>query len=248
MKSRKFSTKGPYVNKKTIAAALSAVALVASLSACGGGDAAPEGASTTDCTNKVIHADAPRVSVWAWYPNMAAVVDNFNNSHTDVQVCWTVAGQGGPEYAKFQTAIEAGKGAPDVIMLEADQLTGFELQNALVDLSAFGAGDVKKNFSEGSWKDVSQGNSVYAIPVDGGPMAMIYRKDVLDKYGITPPTTWAEYEKAAQKVKDAGGPAFGDFPANQPASVTALLYNNGAQPFTYNTANKGTIGIDLNSA
>lgn len=247
MKSRKFSTKGPYVNKKTIAAALSAVALVASLSACGGGDAAPEGASTTDCTNKVIHADAPRVSVWAWYPNMSTVVDNFNDSHTDVQVCWTVAGQGGPEYAKFQTAIEAGKGAPDVIMLEADQLTGFELQNALVDLSAFGAGDVKKNFSEGSWKDVSQKNSVYAIPVDGGPMAMIYRKDVLDKYGITPPTTWAEYEKAAQKVKDAGGPAFGDLGSNVPAALTALMAQKGAVPFKYDLADQKNISINLDS-
>ena len=41
-------------------------------------------------------------------------------------------------------------------------------------------------------------------------MGMIYRKDIFDQYGITPPTTWAEYEAAAQKVKDAGGPLFGD--------------------------------------
>ena len=42
-------------------------------------------------------------------------------------------------------------------------------------------------------------------------MGMIYRKDIFDQYGITPPTTWAEYEAAAQTVKDAGGPLFGDF-------------------------------------
>ena len=59
---------------------------------------------------------------------MAKVVDNFNNSHKDVQVCWTVAGQGAAEYAKFQTAISAGKGAPDVIMLEAEVFTGFEIE------------------------------------------------------------------------------------------------------------------------
>src|SRR5205085_12670207 len=129
-----------------------------SLTACSGssGGGGGGGAGPTNCTNKIVHAAAPKVSVWAWYPNMAKVVDNFNNSHADVQVCWTVAGQGAPEYAKFQTAISAGKGAPDVIMLEADQLTGFELQNALVDLSKYGAADVKKNFSAGSWKDVSQ--------------------------------------------------------------------------------------------
>ena len=40
---------------------------------------------------------------------------------------------------KFQTAISAKKGAPDVVMLEADQLVGFEIQDALVDLAPFGA-------------------------------------------------------------------------------------------------------------
>jgi len=235
------------VNKKAIAAAMSAAALAATLAACsGGGDTAAAGSAKT-CTNKIVHADAPKVSVWAWYPNMATVVDNFNNSHTDVQVCWTIAGQGAPEYAKFQTAIQAGKGAPDVIMLEADQLTGFELQNALVDLSKYGAADVKKNFSAGSWKDVSQGDSVYAIPVDGGPMAMIYRKDVLDKYGVKPPTTWAEYEAAAQKVKDAGGPAFGDLGSNVPAALTALMAQKGAVPFTYDLADQKNISIHLDS-
>ncbi|GAA5197718.1 sugar ABC transporter substrate-binding protein [Arthrobacter gyeryongensis] len=236
------------MNKKAIAAAVSVAALAATMAGCSGGaDAASAGSNITNCTNKIVHADAPKVSVWAWYPNMATVVDNFNNSHTDVQVCWTVAGQGGPEYAKFQTAIQAGKGAPDVIMLEADQLTGFELQNALVDLSKYGAGDVKKNFSAGSWKDVSQGDSVYAIPVDGGPMGMIYRKDVLDKYGIKPPTTWAEYETAAQKVKDAGGPAFGDLGSNVPAALTALMAQKGAVPFTYDLADQKNISIHLDS-
>src|SRR5664280_978492 len=207
--------------------------MVVGLAACSGSsDKSKTSSSATNCTNKIVNKSVPVVSVWAWYPNMAAVVDNFNNGHKDVQVCWTVAGQGAPEYAKFQTAIAAGKGAPDVIMLEADQLTGFEIQKAIVDLSKYGANDVKKNFSAGAWKDVSQGNSVYGIPVDGGPMAMIYRKDVFDKYGITtPPKTWAEYETDAQKVKDAGGPLFGDIGSNVPAAVTALMAQKGAVPF-----------------
>ena len=237
------------MKKRALFAAATAVALAATLAACsssGGGGAV--NAKPSNCTNKIVDKSAPVVSVWAWYPNMAKVVDNFNNTHKDVQVCWTVAGQGAPEYAKFQTAISAGKGAPDVIMLEADQLTGFEIQKALVDLSAYGATDVKKNFSAGAWKDVSQGSAVYAIPVDGGPMAMIYRKDIFDKYGITtPPTTWAEYAADAQKVKDAGGPAFGDLGSNVPAATTALIAQKGAKPFTYDLANAKNVTIDLAS-
>jgi multiple sugar transport system substrate-binding protein len=237
--------------RKLLAAVAPALALALGLAACSGGGSSGGGGAAakpkpTNCTNKVVHADAPLVSVWAWYPNMAKVVDNFNNAHTDVQVCWTVAGQGAPEYAKFQTAISAKKGAPDVIMLEADQLPGFEIQGALVDLSPYGANDVKANFSEGAWKDVSQGGAVYAIPVDGGPMAMIYRKDVFKKYGITtPPKTWAEYAADAAKVKAAGGPVFGDFGSNVPAATTALIQQKGGKPFTYDLAKKQDIGIKL---
>ena len=231
---------------RRLAVTASALSLAAGVAACGGGGGGSSNAKPTNCTNKIVHADAPRVSVWAWYPNMAKVVDNFNNAHTDVQVCWTVAGQGQPEYAKFQTAISAKKGAPDVIMLEADQLVGFEIQGALVDLSQFGADDVKANFSAGAWKDVSQGSAVYAIPVDGGPMAMIYRTDVFSKYGIkAPPKTWAEYAADAAKVKAAGGPNFGDFGSNVPAATTALMIQKGADPFGYDLADRTNITIKL---
>ncbi|MBU8861660.1 MULTISPECIES: extracellular solute-binding protein [unclassified Micromonospora] len=233
---------------KRLPAFVIAAAVVLGLPACSGGDGGADGprAKPTNCTNKIVHEEASRVSVWAWYPNMAKVVDNFNNAHTDVQVCWTNAGQGQPQYEKFQTAIVAKKGAPDVIMLESDQLVGFEIQDALVDLAPFGADRVKANFSEGAWKDVSQGEAVYAIPVDGGPMALIYRTDVFKKYGITVPLkTWPEYAAAAARMKAAGGPAFGDFGSNVPAVTTALMMQKGAQPFTYDLADKQNITIKL---
>jgi multiple sugar transport system substrate-binding protein len=238
--------------RSVIAVAAASAALLATLSGCagssgGGASAGGGGNKAANCTNAIKNKQAPRVTLWAWYPNMEKVVDNFNSQHEDVQVCWTNAGAGGDEYDKFQTAVTAGKGAPDVVMLEADRIPTFQVQDALVDIKDYGYDDVKANFSDGVWKDVSVGDGVYGAPVDGGPMAMIYRKDIFDKYKITPPTTWAEYEAAAQKVKDAGGPLFGDFPANQPAYVTALLYQNGAQPFSYSPSNGGEIGIDLSS-
>ena len=134
------------------------------------------------------------VTLWAWYPNSETVVDNFNEEHDDVQVCWTNAGAGGDAYDKFQTAISAGSGAPDVMMVEADRIAVFQAQDALVDLTDLGYEDVKDNFSEGAWKDVSVGDAVYGAPIDGGPMGMIYRTDIFDQYGITPPTTWEELE------------------------------------------------------
>ncbi|GAA4566825.1 sugar ABC transporter substrate-binding protein [Planotetraspora kaengkrachanensis] len=186
------------------------------------------------------------MTMWGWYPNTQLVVDNFNKQSNEVQVCWTNVGQGGDEYDKFQTAISAGTGAPDVIMIEADRIPTFQIQKALVDIKNYGFDAVKANYSDGAWKDVSIGGAVYGVPVDGGPMAMIYRKDIFDKYKITPPKTWAEYEQAAQKVKDAGGPLFGDLGANVPAVMMALQIQKGATPYTYDPAQPESIGIALN--
>jgi multiple sugar transport system substrate-binding protein len=239
------------VKTKPVLAAVTAFALVGALAACtagGGGDNADGGGNDdANCTNSIPKEDLPVVTMWAWYPNMELVVDNFNEQNDEVQVCWTNAGAGGDAYDKFQTAISAGSGAPDVMMVEADRIATFQAQDALVELNDLGYEDVKDNFSEGAWKDVSVGDGIYGAPVDGGPMGMIYRTDIFDQYGITPPTTWAELETAAQKVKDAGGPVFASFAANQPAEVTALMYQNGAQPFEYDPANEGEIGIELNS-
>ena len=82
---------------------------------------------------------------------------------------------------------------------ERDEVIERAVQDSL-DSAVFGVpDDVKANLSPGSLKDITNGNSIYAIPDDGGPVAMMYRKDVFDKYGLTPPTTWDEYAADAQK-------------------------------------------------
>ena len=132
------------MNKKLALAAASAVAISALLAACsagGGGDSTgtPDaGGDASGCTNTITKTDLPAVSVWGWYPNMDKVVDNFNAGNDEVQACWTNVGQGNDEYDKFQTAISAGTGAPDVIMLEADRIPNYVVQEALVDISDFG--------------------------------------------------------------------------------------------------------------
>lgn len=234
------------MKNKTLIAVSSAVAVAAMLAGCTQDGGETPNASDLTCDNTITKTDLPAVTVWGWYPNMDKVVENFNEGHDDVQVCWTNAGQGNDEYDKFQTAISAGSGAPDVIMLEADRIPNYVVQNALVDIKDFGYDEVKGNFSEGAWKDVSVGDSVFAAPVDGGPMGLIYRTDVFDQYGIAVPTTWAEYEAAGQALKDAGGPLLGDLGANVPAVFMALTIQNGAQPFTYDPTTPEDIGIKVN--
>ena len=230
-----------------------------SLTACSGGDTGTDGGegeepATADegggteagCTNKIQNPDAEQVTVWAWYPAFEEVVDLFNSSHDDIQICWSNAGQGNDEYTKFSTAIEAGTGAPDVIMLETEVLPSFIIREGLADLSAYGADEVKGSYSEGVWADHTNGDGVYAIPVDGGPMGMLYRQDIFDAAGIAVPTTWDEFATAAQQLRDSGSDAMiTDFPTNGRAYLQALFDQAGAEPYQFGDE-QTEVTIDLN--
>lgn len=234
---------------------LSAVVLAACSGGSDGGTAATGdgattggggGASTGSCTNEIVNPDAEQVSVWAWYPAFEQVVDHFNENNEDVQICWTNAGQGADEYTAFSTAIEAGSGAPDVIMLEFQVIPTFTIRDALVDLSEYGAADLEDEFTEGAWSDVTSDGAVYAVPVDGGPMGMLYRQDIFDQYGIEVPTTWTEFAEAAQTLRDAGHDGYlTDFPPNGGALQHAFMAQNGWEPFTYDMGQPTDIGIDI---
>jgi multiple sugar transport system substrate-binding protein len=239
--------------RRTVVTALAGLGAL-TLAACSGGGEPSAGASEegggaaeAGCTNTVVNPDAEQVTVWAWYPAFEQVVDLFNETHEDIQICWSNAGQGNDEYTKFSTAIEAGSGAPDVIMLETEVLPSFIIREGLADISEFGANDIKDNFAPGVWEDHTQGDAVYAVPVDGGPMGMLYRQDLFEAAGITaPPATWEEYAEAAQKLKDSGSEALiGDFPTNGRAYLQALFAQAGSEPYVFGEE-QTEVAINLN--
>ena len=133
------------------------------------------GCSSSDDARARRPAARSRIKVWAWYPAFQPVVDLFNSTHTDIQIEWTNAGAGQDQYTKLQTALKAGKGAPDVAMLEFQEMPTFQITKHLVDMGKYGANEIKGDYADWAWKQVSNGDAVYSIPVDAGPMAMLYR-------------------------------------------------------------------------
>jgi len=228
-KERKYMIKG----KKRVAR-VSAIA-IASVLAITGTASAPA------------HAAPVHIKVWAWYPNFKEVVDIFNSSHTDVQVDWTNAGAGGDEYTKLKTCIKAKKGCPDVAMIEFQTLPTFSILDPFVDMGKYGASNKDGRYAAWAWAQSTSGTKVNAIPVDGGPMAMLYRKDLFEKNNIKVPTTWAEYKTAAQAIKKVDPNAFIATYGNDPGWATGLMWQGGCKPYTYNSAvSKNTVGIKLN--
>ena len=61
-------------------------------------------------------------------------------------------------------------------------------------------GDLDKAMLEG----MSYEGKLYGLPMQAQMFVMAYRKDVFDKNGLTPPTTFDEMVAAAKKIQDAG--------------------------------------------
>jgi multiple sugar transport system substrate-binding protein len=61
-------------------------------------------------------------------------------------------------------------------------------------------------------------------------MAMFYRKDLFAKWGIDPPTTWAEFEQAARVVRKKDSQAYlHSFPSSNSAWFEGLAWQAGGQ-------------------
>jgi multiple sugar transport system substrate-binding protein len=223
---------------RKIASVLAVGGLLA-VAACSGGS----GGDEQGTAGKPVH-----VSVWAWYPEFKGVVDAFNAAHTDVQVDWTNVGTGPDQYAKLKTAFTAGTGAPDVAMVEFQEIPTFVILDALVDMGQYGANDDKGLYADWAWSQATDGRKVYAIPVDGGPMAMMYRKDLFEQHQIPVPKTWAEYADAAVKIKAADPSAFIASFGSDGGWINGLMWQAGCRPYGYSQAKaKDQVKISLTS-
>jgi len=102
--------------------------------------------------------------------------------------------------ALFQQILSSGSDKIDVY--EIDVIWPGLLANHLIDLKPYTNGAEKAHF-EGIVANNTIAGKLIAMPwfVDAG--LLYYRKDLLEKYGVQPPTTWDELGAAAKKVQDA---------------------------------------------
>ncbi len=219
--------------RRSIAAVVACSALL--LTAACGSDSDSNGDSTGSSADACKPADGKvTLSFTSWVPGMQETVDLWNKNNPDIQVDYKeVVGGNQGTYQAYSNQIKAGK-TPDIGMVEFDNLPSFRLQDGLTNIGGCKpVQDVESKYVDWAISQVSFGEdgAVYGIPMDIGPMALYYRKDLFDKAGIEPPATWDDYTAAAQKIK-AEGAKIGDFPTDQPAWFTSLAWQNGASWFS----------------
>ncbi|WP_420113022.1 ABC transporter substrate-binding protein [Pseudactinotalea sp.] len=226
------------------AAAVAALGLGAACSGPGGG-----GGGGGESGGGNVDADGiTTVTVWAWYPEFQEVVDVFNANHDDIQVDLVNAGVGEDAYAKLRTALESGSGAPDLIQMELSEMPSFMVMDGLLDIGPHGATEVADSYPDWVWDQVSQGDAVYAIPVDAGPIGMIYRADLYEEHGLEPATTWEEYRANAEALQEANPDLYlSDFQVGNASNLVGLIQQAGGAPYGYDFSAPEEVVIDFDN-
>ncbi|RKR86375.1 carbohydrate ABC transporter substrate-binding protein (CUT1 family) [Micromonospora pisi] len=227
-----------------LAAAAVATAATLALAACGSGDSGSSASQTfSDADVQAALTKGGNLTVWAWEPTIKQVVEKFQQQYPNVKVNLVNAGTGNDQYTALQNAITAGKGGPDVAQIEYYALPQFALAKSVTDLTAFKAGDLDGTFTPGPWASVHSGSGIFGLPMDSGPMALYYNKDVFDKHGIAVPTTWDEFVTAARKLHAADPKVYITNDTGDAGFATSLMWQAGGKPFQVDGTN---VKIDMN--
>lgn len=206
--------------KRTAALAL-ALAVVIPVAACapndGNGDGDGNAESSRYCPEPGAMAtpDDPNEDVegkitfsgWA-NAQPQAVLAEFQQAYPNVEIEFLDATN---EYlTKLQTAMRAGTGAPDISFLQ-DAHAPHLWEMPVADLSACMAPYLDE-FPDFKVKAISRPDgTIQAVPWEAGPVQLVYRRDVFEKYGIDPAslTTWDAFIAAGKKlVADSGGTTY----------------------------------------
>jgi multiple sugar transport system substrate-binding protein len=181
--------------KKSIAF-LGAAAMLTGLTACGGSASNKTDESTNGKTE---------ISVWAWEPTLKQVVPRFEKKYPNIKVKLQNVGTSVKHYTALDNALQAGSGAPDVAQIEYNMVPQYAIGKHLLDITDKTSG-YDGFYTPGTWNAVHQGDKVYSLPMDSGPMAFFYNKEAFEKAGVdaTQIKSWNDYYEAAKKLKAVG--------------------------------------------
>lgn len=95
-----------------------------------------------------------------------------------------------------------GAGASDIDVFQIDVIWPGILGNHFIDLKPYSNGAEKEHF-QAIIDNNTVDSKLVAMPWFTDAGLLYYRKDLLEKHGVQPPTTWSELAEAAKKIQDA---------------------------------------------
>ncbi|MFN4203815.1 MAG: ABC transporter substrate-binding protein [Tabrizicola sp.] len=104
------------------------------------------------------------------------------------------------QFGQYRLWLAAG--ASDIDLYQTDVIWAPQLADHFVDLTEAAKDLIPQHFPSIIESQTVNGKLV-ALPIFTDAPALYYRKDLLEKYGKTPPKTWAELTETAQMIQDA---------------------------------------------
>lgn len=199
----------PTLRRRRIAAGLTAFTLAGLLGACA--PEAPTGSTGTTASCKIENPAAPTdVEILAF---SAPAIDPFSNAM--VGACRDLANlkvnhtpvDFAAQLQKAQLALSSGTDSPyDIVEVYDSTLIEYASKGWLAPMDEYLA-KYKADYNlddvpAALFEQFSYDGKVYGVPNQQNVQILIYRKDVFDKLGLTPPTTYDELIAAATKIKD----------------------------------------------
>lgn len=150
----------------------------------------------------------------ASFPNfdehVKAAIPLFKKVRPDVEIK-LVSLQIADHHNAMTTALATGSNLPDVMGIEIGYLGKFAESGGLEDLAKppYNALQYRDQFYKFTYPQaMSKGGSLSAMPADVGPGALFYRKDLMDKAGVTEAQmtqSWESFIDAGKMVKAKTG-------------------------------------------
>ena len=215
------------------------------LAACGGSDDSGDSDAPTAVDTDALDAALEKggeLTYWTWTPSGEDQAAAFMKAYPNVKVNVVNAGTNTEEYTKLQNAIKAGSGAPDVAQIEYYAMPQFSMTDSLLDLSEYGFGELEDQYTPGPWGAVTDGDAVYGLPQDSGPMALFYNEAIFKAAGIDEaPTTWEEFAEDAKKIHEWDDSVYITNDSGDAGFTTSMIWQAGGHPFTTTDGTNVTI-------
>lgn len=181
---------------KRMAAAVAVAALAPlSLAACGGG-------GTSGSSGGGASASVDSLKVLDYYtdePGKSQIQDMLTACGTSIGV-GKIDREAVPGPTLIQKVLQqaSSKSLPDVLMLDNPDIQQIAETGALAPLGDFGI--TADGYAPGPVAAATFEGKLYGLQPGANTIAIFYRKDVLAKAGVKPPTTWAELRTDAKKL------------------------------------------------
>lgn len=163
------------------------------------------------------------------------IIDEYNKSQNKVHVKTNILPQdANVVHDDFVNKLASGDKSVDVMALDVVYVSEFASAGWLTDLSPYFDKSAQSKYLPGTIEAATYDGKLVAFPWFTNASALFYRKDVLDKLGVEPPTTYKGWMDLAEKVKGVNGVEYvADFQAAQSEALVCnwveFVANNGGE-------------------